>query len=305
VRARTLPKTVAIAGAVLAVLLALFIVPYPYELSGKGTLEPVDRKDIFAQVDGVVEQVNVHHGQAVKRDDPLPLLVLRNDDLAAQVDKVRGELRVALANQASAERSAHDNRLPSEERERFRGQIEQYRAEAESADQQLTLLQNKQEELKVHSPIDGDVITWQVADKLQARPVERGQLLMTVADPKKAWELEVHMPEDRMGAVMAAQNELRKTKPDALLPVTFILATDPGTRHEGEVKEIHKGAGVIGEEGNIVLLRVKIKNDGLDLANIRPGATVTAKVNCGTASLGYVWFHDVIAFVQSKVLFRF
>ena len=54
------------------------------------------------------------------------------------------------------------------------------------------------------SPITGDVITWQVAEKLQLRPVEKGQLLMTVADPTKEWELEIHMPEDRMGAVAKA-----------------------------------------------------------------------------------------------------
>ena len=136
----------------------------------------------------------------------------------------------------------------------------------------MALLRHKQDQLKILSPIDGDVITWQVSDKLLSRPVERGQLLMTVADPTKAWELEVHMPEDRMGAVVRAQNKLDelkkagKAKPDAMVPVTFILATNPGTRHEGGVKEIHRGAKVMGDEGNVVLLKVKIKNDGHDLA---------------------------------------
>jgi hypothetical protein len=27
-------------------------------------------------------------------------------------------------------------------------------------------------------------------------------------------------------------------------------------------------------------------------------------INCGPRSLGYVWFHDLIAFVQSQILFR-
>ncbi len=39
-------------------------------------------------------------------------------------------------------------------------------------------------------------------------------------------------------------------------------------------------------------------------ADLRPGATVTAKVYCGRRSLGYVWFHDLLAFVQSRILFR-
>ena len=62
-------------------------IPWPYELSGKGTLEPVDRQDIFAGVDGVVEKVEVQHGQHVKKGDLL--LVLRNDDLEASAREGR------------------------------------------------------------------------------------------------------------------------------------------------------------------------------------------------------------------------
>ena len=35
-----------------------------------------------------------------------------------------------------------------------------------------------------------------------------------------------------------------------------------------------------------------------DLTGLRPGATADAKVHCGRASLGYVWFHDAIAWLQ-------
>ena len=35
----------------------------------------------------------------------------------------------------------------------------------------------------------------------------------------------------------------------------------------------------------------------------RMGASVTAKVHCGTASIGYVWFHDLIGFFRTRVFF--
>ena len=38
---------------------------------------------------------------------------------------------------------------------------------------------------------------------------------------------------------------------------------------------------------------------------LRQGAAVTAKVYCGKRPLGYVLLHDVIEFIQSRVLFRF
>jgi hypothetical protein len=31
---------------------------------------------------------------------------------------------------------------------------------------------------------------------------------------------------------------------------------------------------------------------------------VTARIACGKRSLGYVWFHDVLSFIQTQILFR-
>ena len=68
--------------------------------------------------------------------------------------------------------------------------------------------------------------------------------------------------------------------------------------------DVQKIAEVRGDEGNVVLVRVAINKDDLAADEIRPGATVSAKVDCGWASVGYVWFHDAISFVQSRILFH-
>jgi len=86
------------------------------------------------------------------------------------------------------------------------------------------------------------------------------------------------------------------------LPVHYITQTNPGVTHEGNVSEIHHTAEIRGEEGNTVLLRVAINKD--DVPDRRDAAAVTAKVYCGRTSLGYAWFHDLVSFFQSKVLFR-
>ena len=59
------------------------------------------------------------------------------------------------------------------------------------------------------------------------------------------------------------------------------------------------------DEGNVVVIKVAINKQDIDPANLREGATVTGKVHCGRRSLGYVWFHDLLAFIQAKVFFRF
>jgi len=87
------------------------------------------------------------------------------------------------------------------------------------------------------------------------------------------------------------------------LEVSYILATDPGTTHYGHVQDMHLAAEVRGEEGNTVLIKVAINKNDLREEHIRPGASVTAKVDCGRRSIGYVWFHDLIAFFR-KTWFR-
>ena len=72
---------------------------------------------------------------------------------------------------------------------------------------------------------------------------------MTVEEPQGPWELEVQMPEERMGYINDARTDFNDH-----LKVTYITATNPGTTHEGTVKEIHRTAEVRGEEGNTVLI---------------------------------------------------
>jgi hypothetical protein len=83
--------------------------------------------------------------------------------------------------------------------------------------------------------------------------------------------------------------------------VTYILATHPGQEHVGFVREISTLAEVRGADGNTVLLRVAI--DKRELTDPQLGGAATAKVYCGRRSIGYVWFHDLFAFVQ-RMLFR-
>jgi hypothetical protein len=109
------------------------------------------------------------------------------------------------------------------------------------------------------------------------------------------------LPEGEVrGRIQAALSE---EIPDDRLKVTYILATDPSTSYEGTVKEIHRSAEVRGDEGNTVLIKVAINKE--ELSDRRPGATVTAKVYCGYRSLGFVLLHDVAAFIQSRILFRY
>ncbi|MGD9649038.1 MAG: hemolysin D, partial [Pirellulales bacterium] len=100
-----------------------------------------------------------------------------------------------------------------------------------------------------------------------------------------------------MGHLVRAQQELGKE-----LGVTYILATDPDRKQLGVLTDVHASAEVDPEDGNTVKLLVKIDKE--QLGDLRPGTEVTARVNCGRRPLGYVLFHEPLAWLYKHVLFR-
>jgi multidrug efflux pump subunit AcrA (membrane-fusion protein) len=301
--ARNLPKTVAAVLATLAAITALVFVPAELRLEGKGTLEPVHRREVFAQIDGVVDRIEAGvEGGAVVKAGQL-LATLRNRDLEVAIADVLGRKASTEEQLVSTRRSLlEDDKISADEKLRLAGRRAQLEREIEGLEAQLALYAEKRKELEVRSPIEGVIVTWQVRDLLLLRPVEKGQVLMSIADKTGPWELEINMPDDRLGHVNRATAEAKRAGRE--LVVDYILATDPGTRHTGTVKEIHEQAEVRGEEGNTVLVRVTIDPSRHEKEELGAGASVTARIACGKRPLGYVWFHDVLAFIQTHVLFR-
>ncbi len=295
VEARQLPWTISISIALLLVGLILCLWPSDFELSGKGKLLPVVRRQVFSKLDGDVVDVPVRHGEMVKKGQLLARM--QSFELDGKITAMRGQRDAALEKKNSVRTRLADPRLDPSDRARLLGEQKTFIEEHKSFNDQLKLLEYKQKQLTITSPVDGQITTWDVHNLLIMRPVQLGQLMMTVEEPAGDWELEVTMGEDRMGFINDALSKF-----DGKLTVKYITATNPGVTHIGTVKEIHQTAEVRGEEGNTVLLRVAI--DKNDVPDRRSGAVVTAKVNCGRAPIGYVWFHDLFSFIQSKVLFR-
>ena len=133
---------------------------------------------------------------------------------------------------------------------------------------------------------------------------------MEIADPTSDWELEIQVPEAKMGHVVERMQTIQSEDPNAQLEVTFILATHSDERLTGQVYKIDTNAEVHGEDGNTVKMVVKFEQEELKklvpnpASELKVGADVKAKVFCGKRAIGYVWFSDLFEFIQSRVLFR-
>ncbi|MEM9352524.1 MAG: HlyD family efflux transporter periplasmic adaptor subunit [Planctomycetota bacterium] len=310
VTARNLPKTVLATAAIAGVIGALCYLPYDFTVVADGKLLPEVRNGVFASQDGKVVEVNVDHGSRVKQGDEL--VRLESTDLEADVENIEGQIATTNQQLASAVRQKQqDNgRMTDGEGVELSGRINELNASLKSLTLQRALLAKKEQELSLKSPIDGLVVTWKVRETIRSRPVRQGLRLMEIADPSSPWELEVFVPESKMGYVAQQLKEQRSADADSRLKVTFILATHPSIYLEGEVVSMDTNAEVKGEEGNTVKMTITFDQSELlkvtddPSTQLKVGADVKAKIACGERPIGFVWFHDLFEFVQSKILFR-
>ncbi len=310
--ARNLPKTLLVLFALVGAILAMCYVPYDFNVVADGKLLPELRRDVFASQDGKVEEVTVRHGQKVVAGEIVAKqwsldLEERMTQLAGQLDETLEEIRSARRQRQLLQGEVQKDDV---EREEITGRLARLKVRQESLEKQKKLLELKKEQLVVTTPIDGKVITWKV-EEIKGRAVRRGQRLMEIADPASRWELEVYIPEAKMGHVVEQMQAMKQDDPKAKLQVNFILATHSAVRLSGQIEEMDRNAEVQGEQGNTVRVRVSFPQEDLkklvdDPTNeLKIGADVKAKIYCGQQPIGYVWFCDLFEFVQSRIFFRF
>jgi hypothetical protein len=112
------------------------------------------------------------------------------------------------------------------------------------------------------------------------------------------------VPDDRIGHVLSAEEEQRAAHGDEPLDdVSFIVATEPGATHSGRVQRIALATETDKTAGATVLVTADFDRSTIPADELRPGATIVAKIHCGRRSLGYVWLHELWETIQSKVLF--
>jgi multidrug efflux pump subunit AcrA (membrane-fusion protein) len=301
-KARTLPKTLAITAVLLALAIAMFVVPWKFQMEANGKLRAKLRQDVFAEVEGQVIEVKVKHGAFVKKGDVL--LVLENPDKSTQLAATTGEIEQAEKNKETYERNINDRSFPDAEKIQLFVELAGIKAKLRSLNQIREKQQREIDALTIRSPIDGEIVTWAVEENLRLRPVQRGQVLMTVANTAGDLKLELFMKETEMGHVRRA---LAK-EPNSPMKVTYVVASDPRNRLEGKLlpSEIGHNAQPHEVYNQSVRLNVEIDRNDLIQANeeVPPdGTEVTAKVFCGHRPVGYVMLHELIEFLQMKVFF--
>jgi len=285
-------------GLAVAIVLGLVVVPADFSVEAPGELLPSVQRDIFAPNDGVVSELPVAGKNRIRTGDVLA--VLRQPKLDLEFRRLLGEMQTATKRLSAVQAVRVDNRRSTadsaEDYRRLTAEEEELKALLQSLEQQHQILVDQQAELTVRSPVDGEVITWNIERLLDARPVSRGQILMTVADPAGPWMLELQIPDDEMGHVLDAQAEFGDN-----LEVSFVLASQPGLVHRERLDSVSAATDLTPDDLPMVLAHVNL--DRVPIGRPKSGMTVNARIHCGRRSIGYVWLHDLLEAIQSHILF--
>ena len=197
-------KLLAIAGG----LCLLLLVPVRQSVLAPAEVVPLGGRVVAAPLDGVIAEFLVKPNQSVAAGD----LLVRFDatSLKAQADVAERALGVAEAELKANTQRAFADAESSSRIDLLAARVEQKRAERDYARQLLARSEVRAERAGIAVFAD--------AERLTGKPVQTGERLMQIADPRQA-ELRIELP---VGDAIALQ-------PGA--EVALFLDSDPLNRH--------------------------------------------------------------------------
>ena len=309
-------------AAVLVFVLRMAFVPCTLTIEGHGSLLPEARHKIYAPVPGIVSEVPFDHDERVHKGDVV--VKLDSKELQKELNGLIAEQQKAETPGSIARLAGKKLRSGQDDQELL--QIQAQRAEAKitakSAKERIEIVQEQIESMNIRSPQDGIITTWEARKNLKGRPVEIGTELLQIAATDGDWILEVEVPDDDMGPILAAQSKLEadikagRKKPGTTAPGLFLAMTDPEHRYEGYVIRVAPSAETMAESEqyknrHIVKVSVgfseAVRKDYMarnKITEMRPGAEVRARVDCGRTNLAYYLLRKPIQVFYESVLFR-
>lgn len=284
-----------VVAAVSAVLLAL-VIRVDLNIDASGSIQPANNRHLYAPANGEVERIHVSHQSKVKKGDLL--LEIRSRDLELRKEELVTLRSSSLERLRSIEVARLQNRKTESSESLDSHDLSatevELREVVASQSEQLSILDDMLNALKIESPVDGQVISWDPGETLEYRPVQQGQKLLSVAalDGDKKLQLRVR-DEDARHVMEAFANDPGGVR------VTFTVASDPGVKHTATVTQIGTAVETVSSDGPT--LRVDASVDRAAILNVRPGATVYARIHCGKSSIGYAWTRRLIDYMSLRL----
>jgi hypothetical protein len=285
--------------SVFLVTLLLVFVPAKFRVRSTGQLQPVDQHHVFAPMKAFVSEVHFQDDQPIVADQRL--LTLDDLDLKLKLEEVRGELErvgTRLTTLQTLRSQIIRNSSDSSDADELAAEANELSIKKESLTTQWGILKTKESQLEILSPISGTLLTWNPQELLNSRPVDAGQVLLTLADVEGDWQLEVKIPEEEMGHIRRALS-----KHSGQLMIDFSPDANVGQVFQATLVENQIARRSEIDPDMLHYFRATVAMTLPETFDPVSGAGVTVRIDCGSRALGYVLFHDLYEWVQKYLLF--
>jgi biotin carboxyl carrier protein len=295
---RHFSKTMTALGLAALAFACMFVLQGQYRLSCDGRLMPEQQRTIWAEVDGIVNEIHVETAEEVSPGDLL--VTLENKDLKIQQQEYSGNLFSLRQRLESVDRLLAAETDDVSDTESNARQMSVERAslvqQVKTTEQQLKILEQQMAAQNVTSPIAGVILTADLRKELEDRPISQGTALLDVAAIDGDWVLELKMPDRKVGELLKTQQETEEP-----LKVSFVRSSEPSIVYEGQVKTIDLSAKIDDEVGQF--LRVVVDIDASQIPNRNVGMETVAYLHCGQKSYAYIWTREIVDFVHKHIVF--
>ncbi|HJT78551.1 MAG TPA: hypothetical protein VJ739_15205 [Gemmataceae bacterium] len=320
-----------IAVAVVALIVAMILVPYPLKMDATGQLLPESRRWVYSPAEGQAVEFRVNPNDTVSSYQQL--IKMYDDNLALKIRNLQGEIAAAQVeinglNRQSTGASAAEQQRNQVDKDSKTAVMNSKKYELGELQRRLhAVLQNPGEfwinapELPAEAkgrkgPVQWTVLSSDFKENLTTRTVKASEPLLRLGDKGGAWEIELKIPQKHIGQVLYAYQHEHKDP----LDVDLLVRSEPTHVYKGKLarikvaNEAQPNKDDNNEAEPVVLAYVRLTGPDIAARDSLPqnapellvaGTEVHAKIRCGNHPMGYSLFYGVWEFFYEKVVFFF
>jgi hypothetical protein len=254
-----------------------------------GTVRPQARQRIYAPADAEVRTLFVTGEEQVTAGQAL--LTLWDANLESELVAARGKLAEGEQTLQGTKAELHEvSRTGGERAElaRLQTRLTQLQIDVEGQRRRIELLEAEGARLTIVAPDAGRVLTTNPRERLDQRPVRRGDLLLELADETSPWQLELMVTEREFGKFR------RGTTPvdPADCVIEYRETAEPQVVHQARVVSIASRTEVDPELGPCLRILASVDNPAPFAGRV--GASIEARFQGPRVSLFELVLGDAV-----------
>jgi hypothetical protein len=304
---------VCLAGAIL--LAGVATLPCPLKVEATGQLLPVERRCLYAPVEGRVVRFEpaVQPGGLVVEDQPLVLMY--DTQLELRLVQLRGEIAAAqedlaaVAAQLNTARTEADRLSLVVEKKQKEFARDRKQAELKALRERTHAEETRPGYFWLKAPLGGTVLDWDFRERLTNRAVKPSEPLLRIGDKGRGWEVELRIPHRSVGPILEAFAAGAEE-----LDVDLLLTSQPTRTFRGKLMRPRLAAAASRDHDADTpepFVRASVRLDGPDIPAeqrlpqelLVTGTEVHAQVRCGDHPLVQSLFHGAWEWFYETVLF--